>query len=334
MRGTAQMTNKLNSIIIPHIEFRDTTIREAVDFLREQAAENDPSGQGVNIVLRLVPLGQVARPSTPVQPVAADRCPHFRARRARASSAGRRTRPGCSWRIAGSRRPVVSGPAGARITVTLDNIPLGEALVRRQSGGIEGKSRTVCRCSHTAHGAKQRSDHKAISCAAGIFRRPAGCWLLHRRSIWPVLVARVLAPDRTNQEAPVATNILEKEAVRFQTASGVGTGAGATSASNRLQGLPLLDRPCITIASSSAERMPRQCCKAWGLVSGRASATFWPHSGTLIVRNTQDNLDMVDALVDQANSSAPKQVEIESKFVEINQNNLKELGFDWLLGPV
>src|SRR5437016_10550560 len=64
-----------------------------------------------------------------------------------------------------------------------------------------------------------------------------------------------------------------------------------------------------------------------------ASATFWPHSGTLIVRNTQDNLDMVDALVDQANSSAPKQVSIESKFVEINQNNLKELGFDWLLGP-
>src|SRR5213079_1978621 len=49
--------------------------------------------------------------------------------------------------------------------------------------------------------------------------------------------------------------------------------------------------------------------------------------------NTQDNLDMVDALVDQANASQPKQVEIESKFVEINQNNLKELGFDWLLGP-
>jgi general secretion pathway protein D len=64
-----------------------------------------------------------------------------------------------------------------------------------------------------------------------------------------------------------------------------------------------------------------------------ASATFWPHSGTLIVRNTQDNLDMVDALVDQANISQPKQVSIESKFVEINQNNLKELGFDWLLGP-
>src|SRR5256886_11007307 len=64
-----------------------------------------------------------------------------------------------------------------------------------------------------------------------------------------------------------------------------------------------------------------------------ASATFWPHTGVLIVRNTQDNLDMVDALVDQANLSQPKQVEIESKFIEITQNNLKELGFDWLLGP-
>ena len=72
------------------------------------------------------------------------------------------------------------------------------------------------------------------------------------------------------------------------------------------------------------------------LADGRkdeASATFWPHSGILIVRNTQDNLDMVDALVDQANASQPKQVEIESKFIEITQNNLKELGFDWLLGP-
>src|SRR6516162_4655918 len=68
LRGTAQMTNRLNSIIIPHVEFRDTSIREAIDFLREQAAENDPSGRGVNIVLRLVPLGQVAPPSVPALP--------------------------------------------------------------------------------------------------------------------------------------------------------------------------------------------------------------------------------------------------------------------------
>src|SRR5207253_799437 len=64
-----------------------------------------------------------------------------------------------------------------------------------------------------------------------------------------------------------------------------------------------------------------------------ASANFLPQSSRLIVRNTQDNLDLIDAIVEQLNLAIPKQVEIESKFVEIQQNNLKELGFDWLLGP-
>jgi general secretion pathway protein D len=63
-----------------------------------------------------------------------------------------------------------------------------------------------------------------------------------------------------------------------------------------------------------------------------ASANFLPQSSRLIVRNTQDNLELVDALVEQASVSGPMQVEIEAKFVEITQNNLKELGFDWLLG--
>jgi len=63
-----------------------------------------------------------------------------------------------------------------------------------------------------------------------------------------------------------------------------------------------------------------------------ASAHFLPQSSRLIVRNTADDLELVDAIVEQASVSGPKQVEIEAKFVEINQNNLKELGFDWLLG--
>src|SRR5262249_5297436 len=63
-----------------------------------------------------------------------------------------------------------------------------------------------------------------------------------------------------------------------------------------------------------------------------ASANFLPQSSRLIVRNTEENLELVDALVEQANIAGPKQVEIEAKFVEITQTNLKELGFAWLLG--
>jgi general secretion pathway protein D len=145
------------------------------------------------------------------------------------------------------------------------------------------------------------------------------------------------------QPAPVAENVIQKEAVSYQTASGIGTGAGASSQANLVQGTSttrqhlLNDRQLVgradakTMLLSMGVQFPTVT-----LPDGRtdtSSATFWPHTGVLIVRNTQDNLDMVDALVDQANASQPKQVEIESKFVEINQNNLKELGFDWLLGP-
>src|SRR5947199_8985622 len=58
--GTARITNKLNTIIIPKIEFRDASIRESIEYLRQQAAENDPGAdgrKGVDIVLRVNTLG-------------------------------------------------------------------------------------------------------------------------------------------------------------------------------------------------------------------------------------------------------------------------------------
>src|SRR5947207_15323555 len=66
--GTARIRNKLDSIIIPRIEFRDASIREAIDFVRQQAAANDPTTEGrrgVDIVLRLRSLGRSSEP-TPV----------------------------------------------------------------------------------------------------------------------------------------------------------------------------------------------------------------------------------------------------------------------------
>jgi general secretion pathway protein D len=64
-----------------------------------------------------------------------------------------------------------------------------------------------------------------------------------------------------------------------------------------------------------------------------AFAQYVPAGSKLIVRNTQANLDTIDMLVEGDIGVPPTQVEIESKFVEISQNNVNELGFDWLLGP-
>jgi general secretion pathway protein D len=138
----------------------------------------------------------------------------------------------------------------------------------------------------------------------------------------------------STQPAPVAEKEIEKEAISFQTAAGIGTGAGAASQANLTQGTNTTRQHLLNDRQLVGRADARTMLLSMGVeFPPGASATFWPHTGVLIVRNTQDNLDMVDALVDQANASQPKQVEIESKFIEITQNNLKELGFDWLLGP-
>ncbi|PWU07447.1 MAG: type II and III secretion system protein [Verrucomicrobia bacterium] len=65
-----------------------------------------------------------------------------------------------------------------------------------------------------------------------------------------------------------------------------------------------------------------------------AFANYVSNGSRLIVRNTSDALNLIDSIVDAANRATPVQVQIEAKFVNITQNNLKELGFDWLLGPL
>ena len=55
--GVAYITEKLRTIIIPRVDFEDTTVEEAIDFLRQRATEldvgePDPAKKGVNFVIR------------------------------------------------------------------------------------------------------------------------------------------------------------------------------------------------------------------------------------------------------------------------------------------
>ena len=61
-------------------------------------------------------------------------------------------------------------------------------------------------------------------------------------------------------------------------------------------------------------------------------ASFDASSGRLVVKNTYDQLDLVDTLVEGMINITVKQVYITTKFVEVTQRNTDELGFDWLLG--
>ena len=64
-----------------------------------------------------------------------------------------------------------------------------------------------------------------------------------------------------------------------------------------------------------------------------STAFYISAASELVVRNTQSQLDIVDqfiqALIDEG---VPRQVKVETKFVEVQQDNLNEFGFDWVLG--
>lgn len=58
---------------------------------------------------------------------------------------------------------------------------------------------------------------------------------------------------------------------------------------------------------------------------------FNDREGTLMVRATTQELDIIEAAI-QALNIAPPEINIKAKFVEVTQNDSKQLGFDWYLG--
>lgn len=87
-------------------------------------------------------------------------------------------------------------------------------------------------------------------------------------------------------------------------------------------------------ASLSRKRSAKEILENKGIqFADGATAFYIPSASELVVRNTQAQLDIVDQFVQNLiDEGVPKQIKVEAKFVEIQQNNLKELGFDWIIG--
>lgn len=106
---TDRIRYKLDHIILPKLEFREATVREAVDFLRQKSVELDDSPasgeRGVNFVPKVdLNTGSPTIPPIPTEPI-----------------------PGVPGLDTSAPHPV-QPPTEARITVSLTHIPLGEAL--------------------------------------------------------------------------------------------------------------------------------------------------------------------------------------------------------------
>lgn len=252
-RGTELMLARLNGIVIPRVDFRDATVRQAVGFLQQRSrdldtTEENPERRGVNIVLKL-PATSAPAPA--------------------------------SLEIEGESVTPAGFSADNRITLNLSNVPLYEAL----------------RYVATLAGLKVKVEPFAVSIVP--LSEPTDTLQQREFKVPPGFITG----GPSGQAEPVAQ-------------------AGGDSAS----------------AGGGARLAVRQGARDFLEAQGvefppGASANFNPGSSRLVVRNTAANLDLIESLVDAAMGEQPTQVEIEAKFVEISQNNLKELGFNWALGP-
>ncbi len=278
-----RLNRKLDRIIIPKLEFREATIREAIEFLKKKSVELDidsPAGErGVNIVLKLEgATGGGGGGAPEAAPAAVPGIP------------GLEPAPGAAPAGAPAAAPgMFVSPADARITVSLTNIPLREAL--KYVTGLANL--------------KFKVEAYAVSVVP-----------MSESTDVPVTKEWKIAPDLIPR-----------------TPGAAGGGGGLAAPAFGAGGAPPADA-----SKGGSGIADRESAKNWLIANGvtfngQASAVYIVRSSRLIVRNTQDQLDLIETIISTGGgSTGPTQVEIESKFVEITQNNLKELGFDWLVG--
>src|SRR5437868_2465580 len=286
--NTARIRNKLESIIIPRIEFRDASVREAIDFVRQQAAANDPATEGrrgVDIVLRIHSLGRSSEPVPVTATTTAGEAPLPAGENAPPAAAG--VAPAAPAVTPATPSLPPPSPSDARITLTLNQIPLGEAL----------------RYIASQAGLKVKVEPYAVLILP-----------LSEQSNELTTKEYRVPPGFISSTVNIGESALSKGA--YKVGAGTAAPGGTGKDTQETTGQLLVNR-----------EGAREFLESQGVpFPPGASAHFLPQSSRLIVRNTIDNLELVDALVEQASVAGPKQVEIESKFVEITQNNLKELG--------
>jgi len=289
VRHTEYITSKLNRIIIPKIEFRDATVREAVDFLKEKSRdldtqEPDPTRRGVNIVLQLDNGGEAAAPeaapaANPAAP-AAGAIPGLEPAPAPAASL-----PAAAPAAAA---PAVNS-AEARITLSLSNIPLMESL------------KYICQLANL----KLKIDTYAVSIVPPSVNTDE------------LITKEYKVPAGFMGVAPtVGGNLLSAPATR----GGGGGGAAPPDATQGGTGIVARQSAMDYLTQNGVQFPPG------------ANAVYFPATSRLIVHNTATNIELVDAIVESSQPAVPTQVAIEAKFVEIQQQNEKELSMNVLLG--
>jgi general secretion pathway protein D len=269
----AAITEKLNKIIIPEINYREAVVSDVITFLSEESRRLDPDKAGVNIVLS----GGISAPPpapTPTTPPTA----------------------------AGGTEPQPTTPSGGelegrKITLSLREVPLIDAL----------------KYVTTLAELKYRIESSAVIVLPT--NAPSGEMITRSYPVNPGVFIPWINP--TNRPAATAATLPTG-----------GGGGGAAASAPLIQAGPAFALPDTGIAIDASNQVRRIFMDAGVEFPPGSAFMYYDRTSTIIIRNTPENLETFDRVLSVLNK-VPTQVEIEAKFIEISQNDLDELSFQW-----
>jgi len=258
--GEASIAGKLNTIIIPEIGLNNSTVEEAVEFLRLRSVELDPEGTGINFVVRTPKV---------------------------VGESGEDLGDGGDLGAADDALGTGANPNAILIKqLNLKNVPLRVAL------------QYICEEANLRY----KVDEFAVTLLSLGDEDEAD--IVQRRWTVPPTFETFLNTTGGGGDGGPA------EIDPF----GGGGGDDDGGIAPRLGIVDLLKNAGVSFGPN-------------------ASATLLSASSTLIVRNTPTQLEVIDGIVKAAQNNTPRQIRVTTKFVEINQENNEELGFDWIATP-
>jgi general secretion pathway protein D len=260
---------KLNEIVIPEINYREAVVSDVITFLSDESRTLDPEKVGVNIVLS----SGISGPSPKAAPTPRTATP---------------TTPGAEAAAADATTGETSESFGQKITLSLRNVPLIDAL----------------KYVTTLAGLKYRIESSAVIILP--LDAPEGEMVTRSYPVTPGVFKGPTGAPTTGTANATPTGAVGSY-------RSIGTANGQTTAvvsSNEVQN---------TFRSAGVPFPPG------------SSLVYNSRTSTIIIRNTPENLEIFERVL-SAYNFVPSQIEIEAKFVQISQNDLDNLGFDWQMG--
>lgn len=252
---------KMQSITIPKLEFRQANIADVVNYLVEASIAADPNGEGVNIILNLGEGGAVGSAPAPAAAASDD-----------------------EWGFgdddfgAAPQAPFGGGSSSVPpITLNLRNVSMDDAIKY-----ITEVARLKYRVENTAVIITSKD-------------APIGNIITRMYPVQPSFM------DVVVQRTEMSAEDHERDFV----------GLGGNVSMSKSDVKEFFERTGVPFPTG-------------------ATITYNSAISQLIVANTAENLETFERILQQINV-IPNQVEIEARFIEVNQNDLEELGLQWIM---